>query len=188
MPSTALQLFNLENSYELAFPNDFDEVGLNSSAGSILTDFKTHQPATIYLDSTVDEARLFLANAHSAVLSVVDRNQHFRGLISEEGLCDEAVMRLISAARKRQDIQVRDLMVSREQIMAIDYESLGRTTVAKLITLLRREGQPYVLVVDHNSTRIRGLISAADLARRLHLPVEIHQHQSFIEIFDAVMH
>ncbi|KJS08103.1 MAG: hypothetical protein VR73_06895 [Gammaproteobacteria bacterium BRH_c0] len=188
MPTTPLQLFNLENNYELAFPNDFDDVDLNSPAQSILTDFKTHQPATVYLDSTVDEARHFLANAHSAVLPVVDSNQHFRGLISEEGLGEEAVMRLVSSTRKRPDIQVRDLMVSREQIMAIDYESLGRTTVAKLISLLRREGQPYVLVVDHNSTHIRGLISAADLARRLHLPVEIHQHQSFIEIFDAVMH
>lgn len=188
MPTTNLQLFNLDHGYELAFPNDFDDVALSSPAQSILTDFKTHQPATIYQDSSVDEARLFLANAHSAALSVVDRNQHFRGLISEEGLGEEAVIRLVGPARKRQDIQVRDLMMPREQIMAIDHESLGRTTVAKLITLLRREGQPYVLVVDHDSTRIRGLISAADLGRRLHLPVEIRQHRSFIEIFDAVMH
>lgn len=188
MNSRTLHLFNLDAPYELAHPEAFADVGLDSPATAILTDFRIHPPLTLYLDSSLEDARTLLANAHTSVVAVVDRDEHFRGLIAHNHLTDEAIMRRVGQGQRRADLQVRDLMVQRELLMALDHDSLARTSVAKLLKLLHQEGQPHVLVVDQCGHHIRGLISARDLAHRLHLPVTIEQQPSFMEIFTAVMH
>jgi len=187
IPSKALQLFTLESPYELAFPDQATHIHLDSPATAILTDFRTHPPATLYADDKLDDAQRFLANAHVSIMSVLDRSEHFRGLMTRERLSDESAMRLVSLGLRREDLQVSDLMIPRSQLMALDHDTLEQATVGRLITLLRQEGQPHVLVVDHYSPRIIGLISAVDLARQLHLAVEIQQQPCFMEIFDAVM-
>ncbi len=188
IPNKILQLVSLESPYELAFPDNFTDIHLESPALAILTDFKSHPPATLYLDNTIDEARQFFVNAHASVLPVVDRDDHFRGLMPHGRLSEEAVMRLVSFGQRREDLQVRHLMIPRDHLRAIDHDTLAHTNVGKLLSLLRQEGQPHVLVVDHGDQQIRGLISAEDLARRLHLAIEVPQQPTFIEIFTALTH
>ncbi|MEA3299321.1 MAG: CBS domain-containing protein [Porticoccaceae bacterium] len=188
MNSRTLHLFTLDSPYELAYPEEFADVGLDSPATAILTDFRAHPPLTLYLDSGIEDARALLANGHTSVVAVVDRDEHFRGLIAHHHLTDEAIMRRVGQGQRRADLQVRDLMVQREALMALDHDSLARTSVGKLLKLLHQEGQPQVLVVDQCGQRIRGLLSARDLAHRLRLPLTIEQQPSFMEIFTAVMH
>jgi len=188
IPSKTLQLFTLESPYELAFPDLTTHIQLDSPATAIFTDFRSHPPATLYTDDSLDEAQRFLANAHVSIMSVLDRSEHFRGLITRERLLDESPMRLVNLGQRWEDLQVSDLMIPRSQLMALNYDTLAHATVGRLITLLRQEGHPHVLVVDSHSPRIIGLISALDLARRLQLTVEFQQQPSFMEIFDAVMY
>jgi len=41
-------------------------------------------------------------------------------------------------------------------------------------------------VVDRSGRQIRGLISASDVARRLHIPILIERIPSFVDIFSSV--
>lgn len=188
LSNKSLQLVSLESPYELPFPDNFTDTHLESPALAILTDFRSHPPATLYLDNTVDEARQFFVNAHASVLPVVDRDEHFRGLMPQAGLSDEVVMRLVSFGPDREDLQVRHLMIPRDHLRAIGHDTLAHISVGKLLSLLRQEGQRHVLVVSHDDQQIRGLISAEDLARRLRLTFEMPQQPSFVEIFTALAH
>lgn len=188
MSSRPSQLFTLEPPYELAFPDDFGDLGPDSPATAVLIDFKLHPPATLYVDDSLDEAQSFLGHAHLSIMAVVDRNDHFRGLLTSDQLSDESVMRLAAFGQHRKELQVRDLMVPRSQLMAIDHDTLANTSIGKLVSLLYQEGRPHVLVVDRHSQQIRGLISAVELARRLRLSLEVQRQPTFMDIFDAVMH
>ena len=45
---------------------------------------------------------------------------------------------------------------------------------------------PTLLVVDSEYKQVRRLISAADIARRLHIPLQIELPTTFVDIFVAV--
>lgn len=188
MSISTSQFFKLESSYELAFPDNLTERGLNSPATTLLIDFRLHPPATLYMDDSLDEAKSFLGHAHLSVMAVVDQYGHFRGLLTRDQLSDEAIMRRLFRGQHRKELQVRDLMVPRSQLTAIDYGTLASLSIDKFVTLLYEEGRSYVLVVDRHSQRIRGLISAAELAQRLGLSHEARRKPTFMDIFAAVMH
>src|SRR5690606_30169801 len=164
MNSRTLHLFTLDSPYELAYPEEFADVGLDSPATAILTDFRAHPPLPRHLASGVEDARALLADGPTSVRAVADRAEHVRGLPPHHHRTHEAIMRRVGQGQRRADLPVRDLMVQREALMALDHDSLARTSVGKLLKLLHQEGQPQVLVVDQCGQRIRGLLSARDLA------------------------
>lgn len=188
MTNVTSPLFPLEPSHELVFPHNLTDLDPEASATAVFTDFKLHPPTTLYLDDSLEEARSFLEHAHRLVLAVVDRHGHFRGLLTRDQLGDEPVMRLVAQGQRRTDLQVRDLMMPRAQLVALDYVTLGGMSTGKLVALLHREGRSHILVVDRYSRQVRGLISAAELAHRLRLPLEVAQTPTFMDIFAAVMH
>lgn len=188
MPNRTSPLFSLEPSHELVFPHSLTDLDPESPATAVLTDFKLHPPTTLYLDDSLEEARSLLHHAHRLVMAVIDRHGHFRGLLTRDQLDDESVMRLVAQGQQRKDLQVRDLMMPRIQLVAMDYVNLSNMSTGKLVSLLHREGRSHILVVDRYSRQVRGLISAAELAHRLRLPMEMTQTPTFMDIFAAVMH
>lgn len=59
--------------------------------------------------------------------------------------------------------------------LAIDVESLMRKAHVRM-----------KLVVDRRNDHIRGLISASDVARRLHMPIRIEKVPTFVDIFRSI--
>lgn len=188
MTNVISPLFPLEPGHELMFPHNLADLDPGAPATAVFTDFKVHPPTLLYLDDHLEEARSLLEHAHRLVLAVVDRHGHFRGLLTRDQLGEEAVMRLVAQGQRRTDLQVRDLMMPRAQLVAMDYVTLSGMSTGKLVTLLHREGRSHILVVDRYSRQVRGLISAAELAHRLRLPLEVSQTPTFLDIFEAVMH
>ena len=188
MPNRFLKLFKVDSDYELAIPDHFDDITSQSPALAVFTDFRAHQPATVFPDSPVTLAQRLLVNTHLSALAVVDQAQIVCGLITEAGLNEQAIMGKISQGRTRDELQVRDFWLPIDKVMAIDYKDLNRYSVGKIIDLLREERQPLMLVVDRDDHLVRGILSASEIARRLHRAVEIEMDSSFSDIFDAVMH
>lgn len=58
--------------------------------------------------------------------------------------------------------------------------------VRDLVETLKDNEHQHYLVVDRNNHRIRGVISASDLARKLRLDIRIHKGSSFIAIYQAL--
>ncbi len=181
-----LHLVSLDNRAHLIQPEEFDELTLASSVSTIFTDFKQHKPLVIDEDTLAFDAMYLMEKAHVHLQLVVDKHNEMVGTISYNELNEQQFIIKQKQGFDRYQLMVRDLMVAREDIKGLDYHLLDHVTIADLIDVLKREGMQHCLVMDSDKKQIRGIISARDISRRLHIPVEIEAPHTFVDIFEAV--
>ena len=84
---------------------------------------------------------------------------------------------------RHDELTVADVMNSLTSLEAIDLDAVRRSTVAHLISTLRRHGRHHMLVVDNGASRIRGVISRTQIERQLGSAIEIPEvAHSFAEL------
>lgn len=182
-----LHIYNVDTLDHLVQPDEFDEVSEHSSALAILTDFKHHRPHVVEAHLAATEARKLMLHEKVTLKLVVDEKQEFIGLIGIDDLSDQSILLTqIAQGLSRDDILVHDLMHSRGSIRAINYNELERSSVADIIYTLQRHGEQYYIVVDHNHHHIRGVVSSAEISRRLHQPVPVERKSTVIDMLSAV--
>lgn len=182
----ALELHPVEAVDHLIYPEEVAEVDKDSSALLIFTDFKLHQPFVIEASTPLDEADKLMLRAHVKLNIVVNKSGEFRGLVSHMDLSSQNIMSMISQGHRRESLTVEDLMTPRRDLAALDYHDLERASIGHIVHTLQENGVQHCLVVDHKEHTIRGLVSASDIARRLHLEVNIQRTPTFVDIFHAV--
>jgi len=181
-----ITLFSVSNIAHLVQPEEFHELSAASSALEIFTDFKKHIPLTIEGSVAADDVEVLMRKAHVKMKLVVDANNEFIGTISLDDLDERHFMTRIAAGDARHDILVSDLMTPKERIMALCLDDLEHASIGDVIKSLQKQGQQHCLVVDRSGRQIRGLISASDVARRLHIPIRIERVPTFVDIFSSV--
>ena len=182
-----LNVFSLAANDHLVQPEEFSDVQGNTSALAILTDFRSHKPHMVdsHLEAT-EALEMMLAEDVQTKL-VVDGSKEFVGVISVDDLANHnMLLKQMALHVKRDELLVRDLMHSRANIRAIEYEQFQRATVADVVSTLKKSHQEYLLVVDKDAHHIRGIVSSREIASRLHAPVEIEKELTFVDIFTAV--
>lgn len=181
-----LALFNVEAIDHLVQPEEFIGTSLKSPALSIVSDFKHSQPTIIDAHTSAAEAEDIMLREHVRLKLVVDQDNEMIGLIPLESLSGQSIMRHMAKGTNRTDISVADLMAPRSQLKALAYQQLQDCTIADVINTLQSNGEQYCLVIDRESHHIRGVISAQDIAKRLHMPVHINKAPTFLSIFDSL--
>lgn len=181
-----LHLVELDTTAHLVQPEEFYEISLDSSAHNIFTDFKKHKPLVIEADTPASDALYIMKKSHVRMQLVVDNNDEMIGTISQNELDEQQFLIQLNKGFDRDLILVRDLMLPRSEIKALDYTLLDNLTISDLIESLQKHGMQHCLVIDSESNQIRGVISATDIARRLHIPLEIQTPKTFADIFVAV--
>jgi CBS domain containing-hemolysin-like protein len=137
-------------------------------------------------DTLAFDAMYLMDKAHVHLQLVVDKNNEMIGTISDNELNDQQFIIKQKEGLDRYQLMVRDLMIARKDIKGLDYRLLDQITISDLINVLKQEGMQHCLVTDPDNKQIRGVISARDISRRLHIPVEIEAQQTFVDILDAV--
>jgi CBS domain containing-hemolysin-like protein len=178
-------MLTLDSKDHLVHPEEFDDITLNSSALSIFTDFKEHQPIVIDGDTPAVQTEFLMRKAHVRLKLVVDKEGEMIGTISLNDLDEQHFIQHLGKGMLREDIQVKDLMIPRTHIKALDYRDLLRSTIDDVIHSLQQNHQRHCLVLDSEHHHIRGIISASDIARRLHMPLVIEKRPTFVDIFEA---
>jgi CBS domain-containing protein len=169
----------------LVKPEEFFEVSLSSPVREVFTDFKTHNPLVIESDTFAWEALHLMEKTHMHAILVV-KNNELIGQISQEELNAQQLMVKQQQGYDRSLLKVDDLMITRSELKALNEYWLDTLTIAEFIDLLKAECMQHCLVTDVDSKQIRGIISARDISRRLHIDVDIPNQQSFAEICRAV--
>lgn len=180
-----LEVLPLAPHDHLVHPEEFNEVKLGSPALSIFTDFKTHQPVEIEGDTPAVQAEFLMRKAHVHLQLVVDKNDELIGMVSHNDLSDTNLMLQQAKGHNREDIMVKNLMTPRDQIKALNYGQLENCSIGDVVHTLQQQHQQHCLVVDPENHHIRGIVSAADIARRLHMKLEIDNVPTFVDIFHA---
>lgn len=181
-----IHLVSLESNAHLVQPDEFNEITLDSSVRHIFTDFKKHQPLVIEADTLACDALFLMQKSHVHLQLVVDNNNELIGTISQNELNEQQFLIEQKKGFDRYQLTVGDLMLERENIKGLHYRLLDLISIADLIESLKKEGMQHCLVTDPENKQIRGVISARDISRRLHIPVDIESPQTFVNIFEAV--
>jgi CBS domain containing-hemolysin-like protein len=181
-----LNLFNLNAIDHLVKPAEFTEADLASAALDFVSDFKTNSPMMIDANTCAVEAEEIMNHEHSKLKLVIDANQELIGLISYEQLSIQNVLQRLGKGVNRKDLTVADLMRPRDEIKALAYQQIQHCSIGDVLNTLQHHGEQYCLVIDTDSHHIRGVISASDIASRLHIPVHIEKAPTFLNIFDRM--
>lgn len=182
-----LTVFALAANDHLVQPEEFDDVDGATSALAILTDFRNHKPHMLDADMEAAEALELMLAEDVRTKLVVDEQREFLGVIGLDDLSEHRMtLKRMELGIKADELLVRDLMHGRRQIRAIAYDDYAKAKVADVVSTLKKHQQDYLLVVDPQAHHIRGLVSARDIARRLHTPVQIDKALTFVDIFTAV--
>ena len=181
-----LRLYSLEKSDRLATPLDYEKLTASASALSTFSDFKEFRPLVIEEGTKAIDALTFLEKAHVEFKIVIGQHNQCVGILSLDDLSEDKMIKAVSRGLKREEVLVGDMMTGRSNIWAFDYQDISKTSVLELVEVMKKNGLNYSLVVDHRVHEIRGIISAKDIANRLHIPFEPNKPPTFMEIFEII--
>jgi CBS domain-containing protein len=181
-----LKLHHLAPGDELAWPIDSETVSLDTPAVEFFADFENDPPLTIQASTRAVDAKQLMLKSQVKLLFVLSDHLGFVGIISSGDLIDRRIVQRISEGYRREDILVRDLMVPKANLLAMDIDEARKARVGDVITALKTNGQQHCLVLDPETHRIRGVFSAEELSRKLHLPIDVQDRTSFYRAFCSV--
>ncbi|WP_106477010.1 CBS domain-containing protein [Phytohalomonas tamaricis] len=166
---------------------------MDSPAITLLADFTKLRPQTIPNNAPASQALAVMKNSQVHMLLVINDQGHFTGIVSARLLFGG---RAITVAMQhynvdRDDVTVNMIQVKRDDLHALAYDRLQRATLGDLVQTLRSSGDRHILITEGQpgeESRIRGVISAADVSRALGIdldhPPEAH---SFSAIRSVVL-
>ena len=181
-----LNFYRTSNVDELAWPEEKQEFSLDTPALKFFTDFINTEPLVIEDSTPAIEAKQLMLKSHVRLKFVVNRDDQFLGIICAEYLIDRKIVQKISEGYSRQELLVKDLMTAKKDLLALDIEEVSRVPISHVITALKNNGQQHCLVIDRGPHKIRGIFSASDISRKLHLAIDIQDTSSFYKVFSAV--
>jgi CBS domain-containing protein len=184
----SLKLMATDAVDHLVCPEEFNDIDIHSPALTIFTDFKQYPPSIIESAMPAVEAESLMHKFHIQLALVVDSSRELVGTISSSQLSDQQLIPLISRGNRREEILVRELMLTRSSVKVLRLSELQDASIGDVVDVLKQHGEQHCLVVDGEKHHIRGLISISDIARRLHVPICITRPLTFAEVFKALKH
>lgn len=173
-----------------AAPQPLDKL-LAEPALTAMTDLTQMPAASISSDEPIGTAHQRMLERRVRMLFVLDHKQHVVGLVTNHDLLGEKPMQIVISHGVRHDeIRVRDVMTTAEDVEVLDARELSGARVGDIVETLRSHARQHALVVQHNAdgaAEICGVFSAADLSRKLGVPVvPVAVSHSFAEIEQAL--
>ncbi|MEQ9465478.1 MAG: CBS domain-containing protein [Haliea sp.] len=170
---------------ELEYPEEAGGLSLASSALDFFTDFHDITPLVILDSMTAIEANKLMRQTHVRMKFVVNNSGHLLGVVSAEDLIERRIIVKVSEGFAREKIPVSEFMTCKRTMKALDYAEVASARISDVIAALKQSGEQHCLVVDRNKHRVRGIFSASDISRKLHLPINIQEKSSFYRVFSA---
>jgi len=180
-----LHLYPASHYEEMVWPEEIDSLSLETPALDFFTDFKSNRPLVIESSVSAIEVQKLMKKAHVRLKFVINPQYQFLGVVSTDDLVDRLIVQKTSEGFKREEIAVTELMRPKKNLSTLDYNELSRATIGDVIIALKDSGQQHCLVVDKDSNKIRGIFSASDISRKLHLSIDIQEKSSFYKVFSA---
>lgn len=174
-------------------PSTFANVTAQSPAICVMTDLRQVSAATIGPDASLTQANQVMISRGVRLLLVAEHGDEIVGLITARDTEGDRVIRMIGERGiKYGDLQVRDLMIRREEIDIFDVASVLRSEVGHIVATLKSLGRQHALVGHTDPatgvTRIRGIFSATQIGRQLGVPVQTFEvAKTFAEIEAALV-
>lgn len=182
-----LHLHPMNQVNHIVWPNEAS-IDVNLPAIRVFTDFMLHPPAVVDADACAIDVAASMCREHARFKLVIDQADTFLGVVTQDQVSDQVIMCKVAGGLGRQDVRVRDCMTPKRQLRTLTYQELEGARLSDVIYALQTEGQPLCLVVDNDGNRVRGVIAASELSRRINMPLALQRRSTFMEIYNAVQH
>lgn len=183
-----LTLVDAKSVQRLAWPESGGEIDLDSPALRVFTDFLTTKPLILESAVSAVDAEKLMLTAHVRMKIVVDEDANFLGIVSLEDLNSHEFIVKIAQGDKREELSIVDFMKPKSRLKGFQYAELSNASIRDVVMALKDSDQQHCIVIDSEQRRIRGIISASDVVRKLRLPINILNDSIFSSIYRAIRH
>jgi CBS domain-containing protein len=180
-----LQFYQAKDVGELAWPEAVEDISLETSALKFFTDFHDTKPRVIESSVSASDVNEIMLKSHINMEFVVTGDNHFLGIVSAEDIDNRKILLKVSEGFKRDEIMITDMMIPKNELVALAFSELAKATIGDVIDMLKDSGHEHFLVIDQETNKIRGIISAREISRILHLPISIQNKSDFYKVFSA---
>jgi CBS-domain-containing membrane protein len=162
-------------------------VGLDDSAGSVMTDLKQVSAVLIRPGDGMDEAHQRMIQRSVRLLLAVDENRRVVGIITATDLLGEKPLQVIAERGcQHKDILVRDIMTPSHRLEVLHLSDVRSAKVGHIVATLKKSGRQHAVVVEverDGKQTVCGLFSATQIARQLGVAIQTSEiARTFAEI------
>ncbi|MDN4501497.1 CBS domain-containing protein [Alteromonadaceae bacterium BrNp21-10] len=178
------------DGYHISHQSKVGPLELASPAIEIMVNFARNAPLMLSADMSIEQATTLLKSAHISKTLVKNKQDDFIGIVT---LADLQSSRVLSIANKlglhRNELSIANLMIPKAQCTGIQLQTILTSTIGEVLATMQHEGQQHVLIIAQSTMEIVGMISAMDIAKKLHMPIQITPlPTNFQEVMLAVGH
>ncbi len=148
------------------------ELDLDDPALSVMTDHRIEKAHRCLGDKSINRAMRQMAKENTNMLLVTDADGTVEGLITATDLSGEKPVQYTQqSGKKRDDIKVRHLMTPVNSIPSLTIHDVLESRIGDVLKTLDEIGSEFVLVsmMDNGTPAIRGVFSARNIAKALHI-------------------
>lgn len=201
MDHESTRLLLRDTSRAVLVPADRPEsskVGLDAPGIRVMTDLDRTRAVTVDDGTQIDEALELMKDAGVRSAFVIDGACNILGLVTAYDILGDKPLRYLDSLGctlrtcSRADVCVGDIMEPVERWLVIDVADLQAYSVGDVVETFRCSGRTHIPVVertDEGADRLRGLLSAAEVARATGVDTGgLRPAATFAEIERAVQH
>lgn len=168
-------------------------LGLDSPATLFMTDFINTRPIVIDENKGINAALDRMKQSYVRLLLVSAQPDQFKGIITAADVHGGKVLAFMASMglHRRDEVMVKNIMTSKDHLHALIYEQLQNACIGDVINTIKHLGEQHVLVVEGSpdGLMIRGLFSATNIAKSLHISFDVEPHaRSFFELEQVILH
>jgi CBS domain-containing protein len=184
---SALKLTPIPQGARVAHPEGPGRVTLDDPAFAVMTDLRNVPAASTAPAETIARAHALMIQRGVRLLFVLDAGE-LVGVITATDLLGEKPMRFMqSHGVSHGDTTVADIMTPASMLEAIPLQDVAQMRVGHIVATHKAVRRQHIMVVEENGRRVRGLFSAAQIARQLGLELQTMEvAQTFADVEAAL--
>ena len=185
---SALKLSPIPLGARVAAPEGPDRVTLDDPAFAVMTDLRNVPAASTTPAEAISRAHAQMIQRGVRLLFVLDADQALQGVITATDLLGEKPIRFMQERGVAHgEITVADIMTPASMLEAIPVQDVAQMRVGHIVATHKAVRRQHLMVAEEGGTLVRGLFSAAQIARQLGVELQTMEvAQTFADVEAAL--
>lgn len=185
---SALKLSPIPPGARVAAPEGPDRVTLDDPAFAVMTDLRNVPAASTSPGEPIAKAHAQMIQRGVRLLFVLEAGGTLEGVITATDLLGEKPIRFMQdRGVTHNEITVADIMTPASLLEAIPVQDVAQMRVGHIVATHKAVRRQHIMVSEEGGRRVRGLFSAAQVARQLGLELQTMEvAQTFADVEAAL--
>ena len=185
---SALKMTSVPLGARVAAPEGPDRVTLDDPAFAVMTDLRNVPAASTAPGEPISKAHAQMIQRGVRLLFVLDSDKTLQGVITATDLLGEKPIRFMQERGVAHgEITVADIMTPASMLEAIPVQDVAQMRVGHIVATHKAVRRQHLMVTEEGGKRVRGLFSAAQIARQLGVELQTMEvAQTFADVEAAL--